>query len=85
MMGLSFMMVQKVGIKVDDAPFVAVNFEIAEVEGQQMLVFETNVGDKVVADSEHPIRVEYNEQNEPSPYVMVRSGLEALISSTCLQ
>lgn len=68
--------VEKVGITVDDAPFVAVDFQR---KGDD-LVFETNVGDVVTADAEHPIRVERDAQTgEPAPYVMVRSGLEALI------
>jgi hypothetical protein len=34
----------------------------------------------VIADCEHPIRVSYHrEAGEPSPYVLVRPGLEALI------
>lgn len=72
--------VEKVGITVDDAPFVAVDFEAAGESGEQVLVFETNVGDKVVAGPEHPIRVERDpETGEPSPYVLVRANLEALI------
>jgi hypothetical protein len=72
--------VEKVGITVDDAPFVAVDFE-AEGEGKaQELVFETNVGDRMVAGPENPIRVERDaETGEPSPYVLVRDNLEALI------
>jgi len=72
--------VEKVGITVDDAPFVAVDFE-AEGEGQaRSLRFETNVGDHVTAGPAHPIRVERDpETGEPAPYVMVRAGLEALI------
>jgi hypothetical protein len=72
--------VEKVGITVDDAPFVAVDFE-AEGEGQaRSLRFETNVGDHVTAGPRHPIRVERDpETGEPAPYVMVRAGLEALI------
>ncbi|WP_209425553.1 DUF1285 domain-containing protein [Pararhodobacter sp. SW119] len=72
--------VEKVGIQVDDAPFVAVDF-VAEGAGQdQRLTFETNVGDTVTAGAEHPIRVvRDNATGEPSPYVMVRAGLEALI------
>lgn len=72
--------VEKVGITVDDAPFVAVDAE-AEGEGpRQSLRFETNVGDHVIAGPEHPIRVERDpETGEPAPYVMVRAGLEALI------
>jgi len=72
--------VEKVGIIVDDAPFVAVDFE-REGEGeQQSLRFETNVGDHVTAGPDHPIRVEREEDTgEPSPYVHVRADLEALI------
>ncbi|WP_101067239.1 DUF1285 domain-containing protein [Roseovarius salinarum] len=72
--------VEKYRITVDDAPFVAVDVE-AEGEGRtQELVFETNVGDRVAAGPEHPIRVERDaETGEPAPYVLVRDGLEALI------
>ena len=68
--------VEKVGIKVDDAPFVAVDFN--PVEGG--LEFLTNVGDKAIAGPEHPIRVVRDpETGEPSPYVLIRRNLEALI------
>ena len=72
--------VEKVGITVDDAPFVAVDFTAEDDGGNQCLVFETNVGDFVTAGPEVPIRVERDERTgEPSPYVLVRSNLEALI------
>lgn len=68
--------VEKVGIQVDDAPFVAVDFEAAD----GILTFKTHVGDIVAAGSEHPIRVERDPKTgEPSPYVHVRANLEALI------
>ena len=68
--------VEKVGITVDDAPFVAIDFE---VEGEN-LRFVTNVGDEVIAGPEHPIRVVRDpETGEPSPYVLIRRNLEALI------
>ena len=72
--------VEKVGITVDDAPFVAVDFD-AEGEGDaQTLTFQTNVGDFAAAGSDHPIRVERDpETGEPSPYVLIRARLEALI------
>jgi uncharacterized protein len=72
--------VEKVGIRVDDAPFVAVDFE-AEGQGrEQVLRFVTNVGDEAEAGAEHPIRVARDETTgEPSPYVLVRANLEALI------
>ena len=72
--------VEKVGITVDDAPFVAVDFEVAGAGETQEVRFETNVGDHVTAGPDHPIRVTRDpETGEPSPYVLVRANLEALI------
>ncbi len=72
--------VEKVGITVEDAPFVAIDFENQGVGEGQTLTFETNVGDSVTAGAGNPIRVERDaETGEPSPYVEVRAGLEALI------
>lgn len=72
--------VEKVGITVDDAPFVAVDFTASGAGEAQVLQFETQVGDKLSAGPDHPIRVVRDlESGEPSPYVMVRNGLEALI------
>ncbi len=68
--------VEKVGITVDDAPFVAVDFN----KQGAGLAFETNVGDVMIAGPDHPIRVERDaETGEPSPYILVRANLEALI------
>lgn len=72
--------VEKVGIVVDDAPFVAVDFTVDGTDKAQTLTFETNVGDFAVAGPENPIRVMRDpETGEPSPYVLVRANLEALI------
>jgi len=72
--------VEKVGITVDDAPFVAVDFERDGAGEGQSLRFETNVGDHVTAGPDHPIRVERDaDTGEPSPYVHIRADLEALI------
>ena len=72
--------VEKVGITVDDAPFVAVDFEVSGNAEDQSLRFETQVGDHLTAGPENPIRVVRDEETgEPSPYVHVRAGLDALI------
>jgi hypothetical protein len=71
--------VEKVGLRVEDAPFVAVDLEAAGEGRGQVVSFTTNVGDKVVAGPDHAIRVLRDETGEPSPYVHVRAGLEALI------
>lgn len=67
--------VEKVGITVEDAAFVAV--DVDRVEGA--ICFRTNVGDVVEAGSENPIRVTHAADGEPAPYIAVRRGLEALI------
>ena len=72
--------VEKVGIQVDDAPFVAVDFEVSGTGRDQLLTFRTQVGDLAAAGPALPLRIERDEKSdEPSPYVLVRSNLEALI------
>ena len=72
--------VEKVGIIVDDAPFVATDFTATGSGETQSLTFTTHVGDEATAGPEHPIRVERDpETGEPSPYVLIRNNLEALI------
>lgn len=72
--------VEKVGIVVDDAPFVALDFEVSGTGEDQSLTFLTNVGDATTVGPEAPIRIERDsETGEPSPYVLVRDNLEALI------
>lgn len=72
--------VEKVGITVDDAPFVATDFTVTGEGKDQVIRFETHVGDFTDAGPDNPIRVERDDASgEPAPYVHVRSGLEALI------
>ena len=69
--------VEKVGIQVDDAPFVAVEMEMKD----NHIIFRTNMDDYVKAGTEHPIRVVINDDTgEPSPYVRVRGKLDALMT-----
>lgn len=72
--------VEKVGIRVDDVPFVAVDFEASGAGTAQRLTFTTNLEDVTVAGADTPLRFERDAQTgEPSPYVRVRRNLEALI------
>ncbi|WP_323803895.1 DUF1285 domain-containing protein [Sulfitobacter litoralis] len=72
--------VEKVGIKVEDAPFVAIDFEAEGSGTDQTLTFQTNLGDIAVAGPDLPIRIERApETGEPAPYVRIRRNLEALI------
>ena len=73
--------VEKIGISVDDAPFVAVEMVVEGTGADQVLRFRTNVGDWVTVDADHPLRVVIDaETGEPSPYILVRGRLEALIA-----
>ncbi len=73
--------VEKIGITVEDAPFVAVEMFV-EGEGRDRVIsFRTNVDDFVIMDENHPFRLEIDpETKEPSPYVRVRTNLDALIN-----
>jgi hypothetical protein len=61
--------VEKVGIRVEDAPFIAVEVDASLRGGEQVLTFRTNVGDVVEAGPKNPLR-----------YLLVRGRLEALVS-----
>lgn len=68
--------VEKLGIVVEDAPFLAVDVD----QGSEGLTFTTNLGDQVTAGPDDPIRVERDPvTDEPAPYVHIRRGLEARI------
>ncbi len=72
--------VEKVGIQVDDAPFVAVSLHVEGQGEAQVLRFTSNVDDEVVAGAEHPLRVVIDPlTQEPSPYLLMRTNLEALV------
>lgn len=68
--------VEKLGIAVDDAAFVAVAVRAAGESRESTLSFQLNTGDVVVAGPAHPIRI----HDGPRPYLAVRGGLEALIA-----
>lgn len=73
--------VERWAIKVDDAPFVATQLKVEGQGEQQKLVFTTNLKNSFTAGKEHPIRVEVDsDTQEPSPYVRVRTNLDALIN-----
>ncbi|MBX3573680.1 MAG: DUF1285 domain-containing protein [Mesorhizobium sp.] len=73
--------VEKVGIRVVDAPFVAVEVDVSGKREAQVLTFRTNVGDVVEAGPDHPLRfVDEDATGGLKPYVHVRGRLEALVA-----
>jgi uncharacterized protein len=72
--------VEKCGIRVDDAPFVAVRMSVEGAGLAQVIAFETNVDDHVVVNGGHGLRFADEAGTAGlKPYVHVRAGLEALV------
>ena len=70
---------EKLSIEVDDAPFVAVEVKSEGRGPARRLAFRLNTGDMVVAGPGHPLRFGQRD-GEPTPYLAVRGGMEALIA-----
>lgn len=71
---------ERVGIQVEDCPFVATLVDVRERDGEAELNFTLNTGETLVANAEHQILVEVDGNGEPHPILHVRGGLDALIS-----
>jgi hypothetical protein len=73
--------VEKVGIRVDDAPFLAVEMEIENRGPQQSLLFRSNVDDVVRCDADHRLRFEPEAGTGGlRPYLHVRRDLWAKVT-----
>jgi hypothetical protein len=73
--------VEKVGIRVDDAPFMAVEMQKEQGErGGRLLRFRTNVDDWVPCDGGHRLRFELAADGGLTPYLHVRSDLWAKVT-----
>jgi hypothetical protein len=71
--------VEKLGILVEDAPFVAVELKSEGAGRERSLAFRLNTGDLVVAGPSHRLRLE-QAQDGPHPNLEVRRGLEARLA-----
>ena len=71
--------VERVGIQVEDAPFLAVEMATETAEDGGRLVFRTNVDDVVTVDADHPLRFERAAAGGLKPYLRVRGDLWALV------
>jgi hypothetical protein len=72
--------VEKVGIRVDDAPFLAVEMLKEKEERGRSLRFRTNVDDWVTCDSAHRLRFESAADGGLTPYLHVRADLWAKVT-----
>lgn len=74
--------VEKLRIKVEDAPFLAVLMREETAPAGRTLVFTTNVGDEVAAGAGHELVFRASPEGgaEKAPYIHVRAGLWALVA-----
>ena len=73
--------VEKIGIQVQRAHFLAIRVDRKASGDDQSLFFTTNMGEVVEAGPDHPIRVETDPDTlEPAPFVNVRGRLEAALT-----
>jgi len=73
--------VEKCGIVVDDAPFMAVELQVDDREAGRQLCFRTNVDDWVACGARHPLRFEPETATGGlKPYVHIRRNLWAKVT-----
>ncbi|MGV6807283.1 MAG: DUF1285 domain-containing protein [bacterium] len=74
--------VEKWRIQVDDVPFVIVDVDRnPSGQGIDTLVFTTNTDDEITLSPDNPLRVETDPgSGEPSPYMLVRNGMEGRLN-----
>jgi hypothetical protein len=73
--------VEKCGIRVDDAPFLAVEMRIEETPDGKVLHFRTNVDDWVACGPDHALRFEPESHSGGlKPYLHVRRDLWAKVT-----
>jgi hypothetical protein len=71
---------EKVDVRVDDAPFLAVEMEVKDKGREQTLIFRTNVDDVFACGREHPLHFRAGRVGGRKPYALVRGRLEALVT-----
>lgn len=78
--------VEKVGLLVDDVPFVGVELDKVTLDdGTDALTLRTNVDDVVVISQDHPLRFHIDaETGGLTPYCLIRGRLEARLGRPLL-
>lgn len=72
--------VEKVGITVQETPFVITDWEWENVDSKATLVLISNVGDKVLVTKDNPIDLRLSLlKNEERCYVNMRTNLDAVL------
>ena len=70
--------VEKMKIKVEDAPFIITQWQLHQTEQGPAIEVETNINQKFILSKTHPLFIEYTE-TEPHLYVRLNRGLTAKV------
>jgi len=72
---------EKWRIQVEDVPFFFTQLRVERKGDVQALIFSSSTDDQAIADVDHPLRVVVDAvSGEPSPYLLLRGGMEGLLS-----
>jgi hypothetical protein len=76
--------VERVGIDVDDAPFLAVEMAVEGEGRDRKITFRTNVDDIVTVGPDNPLRFDVEPDGGVKPYLRVRGDLWALVTRSLM-
>ena len=70
---------EKIGITVEDAPFVIIDWQTLPTNMGAALEVTSNLGQKVILSKQHPIKVNTSNPEQPKLYVELYRGLTAKV------
>ncbi|TVR10515.1 MAG: DUF1285 domain-containing protein [Salinarimonadaceae bacterium] len=76
--------VERIGVEVEDAPFLAVEMATEGEGDSRAITFRTNVDDVVSVGPDNPLRFERDEKGGVKPYIRVRGDLWALVTRSLM-
>lgn len=73
-------LIDEAQVIVEDAPFVIIAMQIEKKAGQDLIVFRTNLDESLTLGTKHPLQIDFTQDNNPQPYILVRDGLQGKLS-----
>jgi hypothetical protein len=70
---------EKVGIKVEDAPFIIIDWQNIPTDAGDAIEVTSNLGHKAIVSEQHPITVNTSNPEQPNLYVELHRGLTAKV------
>ena len=70
---------EKVGIQVDDAPFVITDWKLIDTDDGKAIEVTSNLDHKAILSPKHPLEVVIDPEGNPKPYVTLHRRLKAAV------